>query len=150
MSKREAETMTESAAAKQRPVRNLSADVEVDNKADYVCQIGKNHPRLTRLGLTPCDNKRSRQAQAWRKQSFVDSEACRTCNSQKFRKRVSSNANVEKRPFRSGTTECGGCIKVTLTSSSTCLSMLRRWYNMVTLTWLKQRASVMRSTADLN
>ena len=55
MSKRNADLITESATAKQRPVRNLSAYVklEKDNKA----------PRRKRLGATASDNTASRQAQ---------------------------------------------------------------------------------------
>ena len=47
MSKRSAELVTESAAATQRPVRNLSACVKVekDNKADHV--VGVEHPSQT-------------------------------------------------------------------------------------------------------
>ena len=47
MSKRNAELIAESAAAKQRLVRNLSAFVKVekDNKADYV--VGVEHPSHT-------------------------------------------------------------------------------------------------------
>ena len=47
MSKRHAELVTESATAKQMPVRNLSeyVKVEKDNKADYVVSV--QHPTQT-------------------------------------------------------------------------------------------------------
>ena len=62
MSKRQAEPITENATAKQMLVGNLSANekIEEDNKADDVCQCGKNNPSQTGLGVTPCDNKVNR------------------------------------------------------------------------------------------
>ena len=62
-SKRQAEPVAESATAKQRPVRNLSAYVKVeeDNKADDDASVEKQSP-VNKAGVTAGDNRTRRQA----------------------------------------------------------------------------------------
>ena len=95
MSKRNAELITESAAAKQRVVRNLSAFVKVekDNKADYVVGVehtfqtimaGNNHQRpKKRASKLSCDHGRVNPCKYRRGWTPCDSKARFKCNSQK-------------------------------------------------------------------
>ena len=63
VSKPQAEAITESATPTQRPVCNISASVKVeeDNNADNVTIVEKQSS-VNKVGVTPCDNKASKQA----------------------------------------------------------------------------------------
>ena len=98
MSKRQAEQNTESATAKQRPVRNLSANVKVNRTTNQTCVVRLDQPSQTiKAGGDSMrqHSKPASSAASMEKQNLVKTEG-----SDPARKRSTPNVQLSKDEFR--------------------------------------------------